>query len=100
MDNAISMIKKYIIYIGYAGCGLMLLGSFLPLLKIDVWFYSTQMNYFETGDGKLFALCAIATAVLIYLKQPAKFTFISTGIAGGLILYLLFGSGSRWSSCY
>ena len=49
-------LKEYIAYVGYAGCALIIIGVFLPLVKFSISLFgytsSSSVNYFN-GDGKI-----------------------------------------------
>lgn len=81
-------LKEYIAYVGYAGCALIIIGVFLPLVKFSISLFgytsSSSVNYFN-GDGKILLGLIVASAVMIFLKK--KKLFIS-GVAASLAVFI------------
>lgn len=89
-------LKKNSKMMAWVGCLLMLIGNFLPFAKVSVTLLGTtasQSVKFIDGDGKFVIICAIAAAILIYMKKT-KLTLIPTIIGLGIIIYNMINADS------
>ena len=57
-------IKEYSSIIGFVGCGLIILGCFMPFAT----YWGMSVKYIS-GDGQLVVCATVVTAILIYLKK-------------------------------
>lgn len=86
------IIKKYIQYIGFAGCALMIIGCFLPFISVS-FFGISKSAALIGGDipdyainGWIIFIIPIVTAILIFLKK-SKFVLIPNIIALILVIW-------------
>lgn len=86
------IIRKYIQYIGFFGCILMIIGCFLPFISVS-FFGISKSAALIGGDipdyainGWIIFIIPIVTAILIFLKK-SKFVLIPNVIALILVIW-------------
>ena len=82
-------IKKNKLYIGLAGCALMLIAVFLPYATVSVFGFKQSVSYVEGWEGKAILALSVASGLLLWFKKE-KFLLISTGLILLIDLYGIF----------
>ena len=80
-------IKKNKLYIGLAGCVLILIAAFLPYATVSVFGFKQSVSYVEGWEGKVILALSIASGLLLWFKKE-KYSLISTGL---ILLINLYG---------
>jgi hypothetical protein len=79
------MNNRNISILGIIGCVFILIGIFLPYLKVDLIFLNYSVSYID-GDGKIVLFAAVIALVLIVLNK-GMFTLIPIGVATFVLTY-------------
>ena len=79
-------IKKNSFYITLGAIVVAIIALFLPFYKISFLGFSTSVNLFESGHGKITLVALIVAGVLVFLKKK-KFALIPLAISAGFIIY-------------
>ena len=87
-------VKKNKLYIGLAGCALMLIGTFLSFATVSVFGLKQSVSFIEGWEGKLILALAVGSGLLLWFKQE-KYSLISTGIALLVDLYAMINVKSQ-----
>lgn len=69
-DKSINFMKTSNL-LGIIGAVLVIIGVFLPLIKIKVWFVSESVSYIK-GDGIFLLILSVITLVMIFADLIAK----------------------------
>ena len=89
------MLKQNSKYIGYGGCALAALGTFLPLVTSSALGVSVA---YISGDGKILLVLAVVAAVLMYLKKD-MYSLIPSAICA-LLLLIVATKGASFGLAY
>ena len=82
-------VKKNSMYIALGSIAATLLGLFLPFYKISFLGFSTSVNLFDSGHGKITLVALIVAGILVFLKKT-KLTLIPLVVSAGFIVYNVF----------
>lgn len=89
-------LKKYVKYLGYVGCGLIIIGLFLPLVKATITLFgysaSTNVSYISSGDGKVLLGVTILAIVMMVIKKK-KVNMSIIGFSTVLFIYDMINMG-------
>lgn len=87
-------IKKNKLYIGLAGCALMLIAVFLPFATVKFFGLEQSVSFVEGWEGKFILALSVVSGLLLWFKKE-KYSLISTGIILLLDIYAMINLKSQ-----
>ena len=87
-------IKKNKLYIGLAGCALMLIAVFLPFATVKFFGLEQSVSFVEGWEGKFILALSVVSGLLLWFKKE-KYSLISTGIIFLLDIYAMINLKSQ-----